>query len=84
MSDIELPEIDSDEILNFEHEFEINETDLIVLLLDGSYVVCPFITIEKLIINPKFAEKLDDGFKDVDEFQEWVNMYFPKDDENAT
>jgi hypothetical protein len=81
MSEIELPEIDSDEIIELEKEFDISDTDLIVLLLDGAYVVCPFEAMEKLIINPEFAKKLDDGFSDIEEFKQWVDVYFPKENE---
>lgn len=81
MSEIQLPEIDSDEISELEKEFDIQDTDLVVLLLDGSYVVCPFEAMEKLIIHPDFAEKLDDGFSDIEEFKKWVDMYFPKEGE---
>lgn len=54
-------------------ELDINEDDLVIINKDGSYVVLPTQVAEILMSDANFANKVDIGFDDIDDFTSVVS-----------
>lgn len=73
---MENTELSDDTIDNLAQQYNVQDDDLMVVNNDGSYVIIPMDIAENLMANPEFAQKVDDGFENIHEFQEFVQNYF--------
>jgi hypothetical protein len=73
---MENTDLSDDTIDNLVQQYNVQDDDLMVVNNDGSYVIIPMDIAENLMANPEFAQKVDDGFENIPEFQEFVQNYF--------
>ena len=73
---MENTDLSDDTIDNLVQKYNVQDDDLMVVNNDGSYVIIPMDIAENLMANPEFAQKVDDGFENIHEFQEFVQNYF--------
>ncbi len=73
---MENTDLSDDTIDNLVQQYNVQDDDLMVVNNDGSYVIIPMDIAENLMANPEFAQKVDDGFENIHEFQEFVQNYF--------
>lgn len=67
--DDSIEDISTDNSEDNEQDYDISDDDIVVVMEDGSYIVIPYTTFEKLIQDGDFSNQLDEGFSDIDSFQ---------------
>lgn len=56
--------------------YNIQDDDLMIVNNDGSYVIVPMDLAEQLMSNEDFVHKIDVGFDNIQEFQDFVKNTF--------
>jgi hypothetical protein len=73
---MENTDLSDDTIDNLVQRYNVRDDDLMVVNNDGSYVIIPMDIAENLMANPEFAQRIDAGFSNIYDFQEFVLNYF--------